>query len=216
MLKPANEPGFDYKTLVREGYDRCAEEYNRSLRDEASPELRLLISRLDRNASVLDIGCGGGIPVCRELARTCSVTGVDISPVQIAFARQSVPSGHFLCGDIMMMVFPEASFDAIVSFYAIFHIPKEEHGELFRRIYRWLKPKGYLLASVTVENEDPYTEDDFFGVRMYWSNYGLVEYKQILLEIGFCLLEGSQLGHGFKEGVKSDQEVHPLILGQKP
>jgi SAM-dependent methyltransferase len=216
MLRPANEPGFDYKKLVRDGYDRCAEKYNRSRQDDASPELRFLISRLDRSASVLDIGCGGGIPVCKELARTCSVTGVDISPIQIGFARQNVPSGHFLCGDIMIMDFPEASFDAIVSFYAVFHIPKEEHEELFRRTYRWLKPNGYLLASVTFENEDPYTEDDFFGVTIYWSNYGLTEYKRMLLEIGFSLLKGARLGHGFKKGVKSDQEVHPLILGQKP
>jgi cyclopropane fatty-acyl-phospholipid synthase-like methyltransferase len=216
MLKPANEPGFDYKKLVREGYDRCAEEYNRSRQDDVSPELRLLISRLDKGASVLDIGCGDGIRACKELARTCSVTGVDISPIQIAFARQNVPSGHFLCGDIMTMVFPESSFDAVVSFYAIFHIPKEEHEELFRRIYQWLKPKGYLLTSVSIENEDPYTEDDFFGVRMYWSNYGLAEYKRMLSEIGFSVLEGTQLGHGYKEGVKSEQEVHPLMFSQKP
>ena len=113
------------------------------------------------------------------------------------------------------MVFPEASFDAIVSFYAVFHTPKEEHEELFRRIYRWLKPKGYLLITVSIENEDPYTEDDFFGVTMYWSNYGLTQYRLMLSEIGFSLLECTQLGHGFKEGVKSEQEVHPLILGQK-
>ncbi len=115
----------------------------------------------------------------------------------------------------MTMEFPEASFDAIVSFYAVYHIPKEEHEELFRRIYRWLKPKGYLLATVSIENEDPYTEDDFFGVTMYWSNYGLTEYKRMFLEIGFSLLESTQLGHGFKEGVKSEPESHPLILVQK-
>jgi cyclopropane fatty-acyl-phospholipid synthase-like methyltransferase len=216
MLKSAKETGFDYKRLVREGYDRCAGVYNRSRQGDANPELRWLISRLDKDASVLDIGCGGGIPVCRELAQTASVTGVDISPVQIAFARQNVPGGHFLCSDIMAMVFPDASFDAVVSFYTIFQLPKEEHRELFGRIYRWLKPKGYLLATVSAENEDPYIEDDFFGVTMYWSNYGLAEYERMLSEIGFSLLESTRLGHGYKEGVKSEQETHPLILAQKP
>ena len=73
------------------------------------------------------------------------------------------------------MVFPLTSIDAVVAYYSISHIPLEEHSAMFQRIYQWLKPGGYLLATVTTEAEDAYTEDDFFGVTMYWSNYGLGE-----------------------------------------
>jgi len=40
---------------------------------------------------VLDLGCGCGIPVAQELAQHFQVTGVDLSEVQIARARQLVP-----------------------------------------------------------------------------------------------------------------------------
>ena len=37
----------------------------------------------------------------------------------------------------------------------------------------------------------------------------------MLSEIGFSLVEGTSLGHGYADGVKLEQELHPLILGQK-
>jgi SAM-dependent methyltransferase len=214
-MKPANQDGFDYKRLVREGYDRCSEVYTNSRQSSDMPQLDSLIHRLPRGAAVLDIGCGGGVPVTSELAKTCRVTGVDISPVQVILAERNVPSGHFLCGDVMAMTFPEASFNAVVLFYAILHLPKEEHRELFARVHRWLKPNGLLLASLSFRNEDAYTQDNFFGVRMYWSNWGIDHYRQMLAEIGFALLEESRLEHGYKDGVKTEPEAHPLICTQK-
>jgi cyclopropane fatty-acyl-phospholipid synthase-like methyltransferase len=103
----------------------------------------------------------------------------------------------------------------VVSFYAIFHLPKEEHRELFTRIHHWLKPKGYFMGTVAMEDEEPYTEDDFFGVTMYWSNYGVREYKRMLPELGFSLLELGELGSGYREGLKMATETHPLIFSQK-
>ncbi len=177
--------------------------------------MAFLQTHLDEHASVLDIGCGGGMPVCSTLARHGEVTGVDISPVQIRLAQRQVPAGRFLCGDIMAMSFPEGYFDAVVSFYAIFHLPKEEHEELFTRIHRWLKPQGYFMGTVAREDEAPYTEDDFFGVTMYWSNYGVREYKQILTGLGFTLLGMEELGAGYRDGLKVTTEIHPLLFAQK-
>ena len=107
-----------------------------------------------------------------------------------------------------------ATFDALISFYAIFHLPREEHSELFHRIHTWLKPGGYLLATVTRLSEEAYTEDDFFGGTMYWSNYGLADYRRILHELGFTLLDIHALGHGYNAGTDASPESHPLIFAQ--
>jgi hypothetical protein len=39
-----------------------------------------------------------------------------------------------------------ASLDAVVSFYALIHIPLADQQALFPRIRSWLRPGGYLLA----------------------------------------------------------------------
>lgn len=215
MTRPADDPRVDYKALVREGYDQCAQRYADSRQQKPSPELALLTVKLLPGAAVLDIGCGCGLPVCQELARHANVTGIDISPAMIALARRNVPAGTFTCGDIMSAKFPGSSFDAIAAFYTVFHLPKQEHEELFLRIHRWLKPKGYLMTTLTLRDEGPYTEDDFFGVTMYWSSFGLARYREILTGLGFSILVDARLGHGYENGLKRAPEVHPLILAQK-
>jgi len=211
MVKPADDPKADYKALVRAGYDRCAEAYNAARQNEAD-QLHVLTAKLAPGARVLDIGCGGGRPICAELAGQFHVIGVDISPVQIAIARRNVPTGEFLCADIMRLDFTPGAFDAITSFYAIFHLPKEEHAELLARIHRWLQPGGYLMCTVATHDEAPYTEDDFFGVTMYWSNYSREQYRRMLEHLGFRVLIDSVLDSGFMD---RPPESHPLLLAQK-
>ncbi|MCZ6615553.1 MAG: methyltransferase domain-containing protein, partial [Chloroflexi bacterium] len=137
------------------------------------------------------------------------------SSEMIQRARANVPQGSFIQGDIMSVEFPASSFNGAVAFYSVFHLPREEHPELFRRIYDWLKPGGYLLCTLSRLSEEAYTEDDFFGVRMYWSNYGLEDYKVILARVGFSLLETTVVGHGYTEAHQAPHEHHPLVLAQK-
>lgn len=215
MLKRADNPDLDYKVLVRCGYDRCAAVYAGSRQDTVPPMLSLLIDRLPRDAAVLDIGCGAGVPVCRELAKIANVTGVDLSPMMISLARANVPSARFILADIMCAEFPPASLDAVTSFYAIFHLPKEEHEELFRRVHRWLKPGGHFLTTLSFQDEEPYTEDDFFGGTMYWSNYGIAQYREKLLKLEFTIEEDRQIKSGLGKPAGQDEEVHPLVLARR-
>ena len=214
-MKPANDPTSDYKALVQRGYDRCAAAYDQARQRGDSPELVLLTERLSAGATVLDAGCGAGVPVARALAQRFAVTGVDISGGMIARARVNVPEATFIHANVMAVTFPPDHFDAVVAFYSIFHLPREEHPELLRRVHRWLKPGGYLLATLSAVNESPYTDDDFFGEIMFWSNYGLPEYKEILTRLGFSLLEITGIGHGYGETFAGADEHHPLILARK-
>lgn len=209
-MKPALDPTIDYKRLVAEGYNACAAAYEQSRRETSHPEIKWLKSQLPNRAHVLDIGCGSGLPVTRELAKRFIVTGVDISAEQIRRARENVRHAEFFHSDIMALDFPAASFDAVVALYAIFHLPRGEHDRLFRNIRRWLKPGGYLLATLAQEAEEAYMEDDFFGVEMFWSNYGIYEYRAMLTEAGFEILSTEAIGHGYR--IAAPEESHPLVI----
>jgi cyclopropane fatty-acyl-phospholipid synthase-like methyltransferase len=206
---------MDHKMQVERGYDRCSEIYTATRDTDPPDDLSLLTGRLADGAEVLDVGCGSGIPITRALAERFAVTGVDISAGQIRRASANVPTANLIHGDIMAAEFPAASFDAIVGFYAIFHLPREEHAELFRRMHSWLRRGGYLLATLAEEGEPTHSEEDFFGTTMWWSFFGLPEYTRILETTGFRILETVTLGHGFDDKWKGPEERHPLVLAQR-
>jgi 2-polyprenyl-3-methyl-5-hydroxy-6-metoxy-1,4-benzoquinol methylase len=120
----------DPKQIVRDGYDAASERYRGD--DGLSPypyEMYLaeLAPHLAPGDAVLDLGCGCGVPVARELARHHSVTGVDISPVQIERARRLVPAGEFHCADMVQVELPDAAYAAVFCCYALIHVPMAEH-----------------------------------------------------------------------------------------
>jgi cyclopropane fatty-acyl-phospholipid synthase-like methyltransferase len=133
---------------------------------------------------VLDLGCGCGIPATALLANRFSVTGVDLSPVQVERARQLVPTARFYCADMMEIDLPAASFAAIVSFFAIIHVPVEEQPGLFKKLHDWLRPGGYLLATVGAGAWTGVAED-WYGAPMYWSHTDRDTYVEWLERTGF-------------------------------
>ncbi len=146
----------DTRELVERGYDAVALEYAKLESPEAPwprmRQLELLLERLTSGSQVLDVGCGSGVPAAARIARDHQVTGIDISGPQIELARRNVPGGEFRKADITDVSFPLATFDAIVAFYAIEHVAREQHATLLERFGSWLREGGYLLF--TTESEE--------------------------------------------------------------
>lgn len=213
----ADDPAVDYRELVRTAYNRCAMDYARQRRTTPGAELRFITEHLTPGSTILDVGCGAGIPVAQHLAKTFSLTGIDISASMIALARKNVPAAKFVIADVVKSEFPACSFDAIVSFYAIFHIPRQEHLNLFRQFAQWLRPGGLLLFTVASKDDGPgYTEDDFFGGTMYWSNFGPSTYREFLTETGFRIEQEGIVGGGFGSvEVPEGVGVHPFFCAVK-
>ena len=156
---------------------------------------------------VLDLGCGCGVPVAQRLARTCDVTGVDISEVQIARARELVPAAHFLCVDMAALNFPEGSFEAIVSFFAVIHVPLDEQWPLFQRLAGWLTAGGHLLATVG-HRAWTGTEEDWHGGTMYWSHADRETSRDWLERLGLEVIAERYLPEG--------DGGHSAFLARKP
>src|SRR5215211_8080069 len=142
---------MDPKEIVRRGYDALSYRYRGDGEEPASYATWLgqLRERVPAGGAVLDLGCGCGVPLARDLAAGgYAVTGVDLSAVQVERARQLVPAARFLHADATRVEFPPSSFDAVVSLYALIHMPLDEQPVLLGRIGRWLRP-GRWFPRVT-------------------------------------------------------------------
>ena len=162
----------DPKRVVADGYDAIAETYRDWADAVAWPRLEwlaLLDAELAVGSDVLELGCGPGVPVSRQLAERHRVTAVDLSPRQVELARVSVPGATVLQGDALALELPEASFDAVVSLYMTGHVPRDEQFELIRRIASWLRPGGWLLMTLTRGGRDGGVEDDWLGAPMFFA-----------------------------------------------
>jgi len=201
------------KEIVRTGYDLGSYAYRP---DDASDDygpyaewVDLLSSLLPTGATVVDLGCGCGLPSTKLLTRHFDVTGVDFSPVQIERAQRLVPQARFICDDMSEVVFEDESLDAVISFYAIIHVPIDEHPALFQRIARWLKPGGYLLAIVGYEawsGVEAYRGIE--GAEMAWSHADEATNVAWIEEAGFDVLD--------VRFVPEDDSGHCLVLARRP
>jgi SAM-dependent methyltransferase len=188
------------RRVVADGYDAISRHYRGD--DDAPPQYREWIAELEARiparATVLDLGCGCGVPVARALADAGhEVTGVDISPVQIARARDLVPQAAFHVADLTEVAFEPASFHAVVCLYAIIHVPLDEHASLLRRIATWLGPGGWLLL-VTGDTAWTGTEDDWLGggAPMWWSHPDRATSRRWLTDAGFTITDEDRIPEG--------------------
>ena len=198
----------DKRKLVKTGYNQCAKNYadNRDL-FKSQKYLEDLAEKLPVGAKILDIGCGSGVPIDKFLLeKGFKVTGVDISEEMVKLAKINLPNGNFFVKDMAEIDFSECSFNAIVSFYAIFHIPREEHLPLLKKLHTLLKTDGYLLITMGSSDWEG-TEDDFHGAKMFWSHYGAKKNTELVKNAGFETI--------IDEVDDSGGEKHQIILAKK-
>jgi ubiquinone/menaquinone biosynthesis C-methylase UbiE len=130
---------------------------------------------------------------------------VDFAEAQLELARQLVPRARFVRQDIAELGFVDSAFDALCSYYAIIHIPRQEHRALLARFHRILKPAGLALLCMGAADSPGDTEDDYQGTPMYWSHYDRDTNLQMLRECGLEIIwerlvvdpDGSGGGHLF-------------------
>jgi len=150
---------------LKKTYDLVADDYAAHIFDElkGKPFDRQLLDELATIPGVIcDLGCGPG-QVARYLHdRGANVIGVDLSPGMIERARALTPGVAFDAGDMRALDVPDGAWQAIVAFYSIVHIPREELAGVFREMKRVLAPGGALLLSFHIGSEVVH-RDEWWG-----------------------------------------------------
>ena len=205
------------RATVQAGYNTIAAAYlaDRTQDSADVQALARLTDVLPPSALVLDAGCGAGRPIAERLvAAGHRVVGLDFAVAQLALARANVPEAAFACQDLTALGLAPAAFDAVCSYYAIIHIPREEHAAILAAFYRALKPGGYAFLCLGAADLDDDYADDYFGVRMYWSHYDAPTNLALLREVGFEVVWSTFVPDSLEDS--PPDAGHLFVLGRKP
>ena len=178
-------------------YDNTHKDYFNKYIDELEKKpydkdfLTRLISLMNKNDSILDIGCCSTAQQARFFRDNgLIVTGIDLSEKCIETAKQNFSGINFLKMDMLEMDFNHESFHAINAFYSIIHIPNENLDKLFLSFNRILKCKGKVAIAVHA--------GDFYGyyneneIPVFYRTYTQSDLRVILNKHGFKLIEIEQ------------------------
>jgi SAM-dependent methyltransferase len=132
----------NWTLLSRQGYDQHRDHVNTPAFLELLPEVRGLRG--------LDVGCGEGTNTRRVADRGADLTGIDIAPTFLAYAREREaqdPRGiEFIEAPASELPFEDGSFDFCTAFMSLMDLP-DQAGAL-AEAHRVLRPGGFLQFSI--------------------------------------------------------------------
>lgn len=98
---------------------------------------------LPESASILDLGCGTGLPISQVLIeRGFQLFGVDASPSMVAAFRGNFPDVPVECAAAEDSTFFSRTFDAVVSWGLFFLLDEATQRQLLTKVASALKPGG--------------------------------------------------------------------------
>lgn len=124
-----------------------------------------LIDITGKDASVLDLGCGTGMPMMGYLLdQGLQVTGVDASYRMLEIARKNLPSAAFIQADMRELSL-NRTFDAIIAWHSFFHLPAADQPAMFNVFRDHLNKNGVLLFTSGNEYGEAWGENG--GENLY-------------------------------------------------
>jgi SAM-dependent methyltransferase len=193
------------KSELQVGYDRVAEHYATEYFEELKRKpfdchlLDGFAKSLSGAGEVCELGCGPG-QVARYLKdRGVNMRGVDLSPEMVRVATRLNPDIHFQQGDMLSLSLDDDSLAAVVLFYSIIHIKREDVTRALEEIKRVLSPGGRLFFAFH-GGEGELHRDEWYGETV---------------SIDFRLFQGSEMSgyleaSGFEEIEVAERPPYPF------
>lgn len=143
---------------------------------------------IDKNYTVLDLGCGGGRNIEYFLTKAGKVYGLDHSKTSVKMAseinKKAIKTGRcqILVGDVKSLPFKNESIDIVTAFETIYFWDDLE--ECFKEIYRVLKKEGQFLICNEVSSKERRDVKKLLNIISF-EIYNPEDLTKMLRELGF-------------------------------
>ncbi len=171
----------------------------------------------DRQAKILDIGCGyGRYLTALDIGGYGNVFGIDVSEEQIAYAQGKLGLRNCMCVDALEFLGDQSeTYDAILLLDVLEHLDIAYAVDLCRAVHRALKPNGIFVVQVpnALSPLCPHLYADITHQRAFTTD----SVEQILRIGGFGRFRHSATPppvHGFKSLVRRvawEVIINPLL-----
>lgn len=176
------------KKNVLQVYDNIGDWFfqNRSNGLMEKPYLDHMIQLLGKGSTVLDLGCGTGVPIMRYLVEQgMNTLGVDGSAKMLEIARQNLPSEKFIQADMRELDLDQ-SFDAIIAWHSLFHLTYDEQTAMFSIFKKHLNNNGVLMFTSGNEQKEIWSMNG--GENLYHASLETDHYRKLLEAQGFGII----------------------------
>lgn len=141
---------------------------------------------LPPGATVIDLGCGTGLPITKVLVEEkLNVYAVDASPSLVAAFRQNLPEVPVACESVLESPFFNRTFDAALAWGLMFLLQPEEQQHLIQSVADVLSPGGRFLFTSSTGTEPLVWNDAMTGLES--RSLGVAGYRKLLSEVGLYL-----------------------------
>ena len=145
------------------------------------------IEVLPKSARVLDLGCGGGIPVARNLTEhALLVTGIDSAPAMIALCRERLPEHEWIVADMRSLSLGR-SFDGILAWDSFFHLKPDDQRRMFAVFAGHAGEAAKLMFNTGPAHGE--AVGSYRGDPLYHASLNPDEYESLLLANGFEIVD---------------------------
>ena len=170
---------------------------------------------INSNSKVLEIGSGIGGP-SRYIAKT---TGAKVTALELQEDHHLVGidltkrcglenNVEHLCGDFLNMKLPDETYDAVVSWLALYHIPNRD--DLLGSCIKILKPNGYFFAEDFAFHKAFNNEEKSELSKDFFANYivSYSDYNSDLIKAGFSEIVSDDMTISWSDFTKSRHKAY--------
>jgi SAM-dependent methyltransferase len=148
-----------FTEFEHEGWERVANKYDSVWSSSTRQFIPPLLDAADvsEKMSILDVGCGPGYVSAAAAERGAIPIGLDFSSEMIAIAKKMFSRIEFRQGDAQNLPFANASFNRVVSNFALLHLADPERA--CAEAARVLKPGGeFGFTTWAQTSENPFVK----------------------------------------------------------
>jgi SAM-dependent methyltransferase len=132
---------------------------------------------------ILDVGCGSGWPhAARLIDQGFQVTGVDSAGALLDHARQTLPVGEWIEGDMRSIDLGARRFDGVVAWWSMFHLTLEDQRAVLPMLADRVAPGGVLMFAGGDRHGEAIGE--WRGEPLYHGSLDPEAYRALLTDAG--------------------------------